>query len=434
MEEGSAIDVFTCHASPAGDAPIGRDHRCTLQFWDEHRDRDAADTQDDGTAAERPTVIGSDVPVQLRSPVANRIASSMGRDRLTSSEVVVGGIELATAPEFRWFQRGTEPPFPIDVVYTWVDGDDPEWRRRRDRALGVAASTSRDGSSSERYRSFDELRYSMRSLWQNVAWVGTIHLVTDRQVPAWLDVDHERMRVVDHTEIFGDPAALPTFNSHAIESQLHHIDGLAEHYLYLNDDVFFGRPAEWSTYVDRSGRTRFFPSKARFEPRDPSPFETSVDNAGKNLQQHLFAVTGWAPTTKIKHTPHPQQRSLLYEMEEVFADAFKETSLSRFRSTSDISFAAAMHHRYGEAIGRTQEGTINYQYLNLSGPNLSDRLDALLGSPFDTLCLNDGDIPPGEHEAVRARVEVFLRRRFPYAAPWELDADAPASSPRTPPV
>ena len=409
ITESPSLDVFVAHADRDGHGVIGRDLRCTIQLWDEVP----------AATAEAPT--SGVVADELVAPLPNPVATSIGRSRATSDEITVAGLDVPTAPEFRWYLRGLEPPFPIDLVYTWVDGDDPAWQRRRDESLGLSGEPSRDGATSERYRSFDELRFSLRSVHQHVPWAGRIHLVTDRQVPSWLDVDHPSIRVVDHTEIFADPAALPTFSSHAIESQLHHIDGLSERYLYLNDDVLFGRLADWATYFDRGGRSRFFTSKARFAPRDPSPWETSVDNAGKNLQRHLFSVTGWAPTTKIKHTAHAQQRSLLAEMEDVFADAFKETSLSRFRSPDDVSFASAMHHRYGEATGRAQVGNLAYQYLNLAGPNLRDRLAALDDARFDALCLNDGEIEAADHERVRRDVEAFLRRRFPYPAPWELD-------------
>lgn len=52
-----------------------------------------------------------------------------------------------------------------------------------------------------------------------------IYLVTADQTPDWLNTDHPRLKVVSHKEIFSEPTSLPTFNSHAIESQLHHIDG-----------------------------------------------------------------------------------------------------------------------------------------------------------------------------------------------------------------
>lgn len=35
---------------------------------------------------------------------------------------------------------------------------------------------------------------------------------------------------------------LPIFNASAIEMNIHRIEGLAEHFLYMNDDMFIGRP------------------------------------------------------------------------------------------------------------------------------------------------------------------------------------------------
>src|SRR5690606_15958734 len=129
----------------------------------------------------------------------------------------------------------------------WVDGADPVWRARRDRALdGVRAARPRGGVSElatteARFTSRDELRYSLRSLWTDAPWINRVWIVTDGQTPPWLDDAHPMVSVVDHKEIFSDASVLPVFNSHAIETQLHHIAGLAEHFLYLNDDFFLGR-------------------------------------------------------------------------------------------------------------------------------------------------------------------------------------------------
>lgn len=108
---------------------------------------------------------------------------------------------------------------------------------------GVDLRTNAPSSVSDsRFTSRDELRFSLRSLEYYASWVRKIFIVTDRQVPSWLDTDDPKITVVDHRDIFSDPSVLPVFNSHAIESQLHHIPGLADHYLYLNDDCFFLRP------------------------------------------------------------------------------------------------------------------------------------------------------------------------------------------------
>ena len=76
-------------------------------------------------------------------------------------------------------------------------------------------------------------------------------------MPAWLALDHPGVTVVPHAEIM--PAdALPTFNSHAIETSLHHVPGLAEHWLYFNDDFFLGRPLRPEALFSPAGLSSVF--------------------------------------------------------------------------------------------------------------------------------------------------------------------------------
>lgn len=409
-----SIETYSVVSSEDGKGVIGREYCCELQFWT------VGDADDDVGTDEQSGVVGSPTTL-VQPPRRNPFLNSMPLSRAFEASLVIAGHEHPTAPEFQWYAAGASCPFEIDVVYTWVDGNDAQWRKRRSQAAVGPAIASADGSSNERFRTFDELRYSLRSLWQYVPFVRTIFIVTDQQIPSWLDAGHEHIKIVDHREIFDDPSVLPTFNSHSIETQLHHIEGLRENYLYLNDDVFFGRLADWRTYFDRSGRSNFFESKATFAAGDPSPGDSSVDNAGKNLQRELFRETGWSPWRKIKHTPHAQQRSLMYEVEERFGSAYAATRDARFRSTTDVSFAVALHHRYGQAVGRTQVGSIRYDYLNLALQNLPDRLEDLRRVPLDTFCLNDGSIDDDHFPAVHEAVCAFLRERFPYSAPWESD-------------
>lgn len=55
-------------------------------------------------------------------------------------------------------------------------------------------------------------------------------------------MSNPRVRVITHMEIFPDPSHLPTFSSAAIECHLHKIPGLSKRFLYINDDVVFGKP------------------------------------------------------------------------------------------------------------------------------------------------------------------------------------------------
>lgn len=95
--------------------------------------------------------------------------------------------------------------------------------------------------SASRYEDNDELRYSLRSLEKHAPWVRRVYVVTNGQIPYWLNLENPRVTIVTHEEIFLNKSHLPTFSSPAIESHLHRIPGLSEKFIYMNDDVMFGQ-------------------------------------------------------------------------------------------------------------------------------------------------------------------------------------------------
>ncbi|XP_016968420.1 N-acetylglucosamine-1-phosphotransferase subunits alpha/beta [Drosophila biarmipes] len=122
----------------------------------------------------------------------------------------------------------------IDAVYTWVNGSDPQFIediRRFDLKYDPS-----------RFDDKNELRYSLRSLEKHANWIRHVYIVTNGQIPNWLDLSYERVTVVPHEVLAPDPAQLPTFSSSAIETFLHRIPKLSKRFLYLNDDIFLGAP------------------------------------------------------------------------------------------------------------------------------------------------------------------------------------------------
>uniref|UniRef100_A0A2C9K5A8 N-acetylglucosamine-1-phosphotransferase subunits alpha/beta n=1 Tax=Biomphalaria glabrata TaxID=6526 RepID=A0A2C9K5A8_BIOGL len=99
-----------------------------------------------------------------------------------------------------------------------------------------------DVVASNRFEDNEELRYSLRSLEQFAPWVRHVYIVTNGQIPYWLNLDCPRITVITHDEIFDNISYLPTFSSPAIEANIHKIPGLSDKFLYLNDDVMFGSP------------------------------------------------------------------------------------------------------------------------------------------------------------------------------------------------
>jgi len=90
--------------------------------------------------------------------------------------------------------------------------------------LGIFADLDGDGSN-KRFQDMDTLKYALRALETHASWVRNVFIVTNGQVPSWLNSSNSRVRIIRHDEIFPDPSHLPTFNSFAIELHLHNIPG-----------------------------------------------------------------------------------------------------------------------------------------------------------------------------------------------------------------
>ena len=137
------------------------------------------------------------------------------------------------------------------MVYLWVDGNDPQWLAKHNACIGKTEDKSAVNCKG-RYSDNDELKYSLRSVEMYAPWIRKIFIVTDNQVPKWLDTSNPKIRIVDHKEILPE-VSLPCFNSRLIEHFLYKIPGLSEHFLYANDDMFINRPVTPATFFAGDG-------------------------------------------------------------------------------------------------------------------------------------------------------------------------------------
>ncbi len=136
----------------------------------------------------------------------------------------------------------------IDAVITWVDGADPAHQQRLADFLVGQGGKRPSTANSTRFNDAGEIEYCVASLFRFAPWFRRIHIVTDGQKPALLRKLEGtpyagRVSIVDHREIFaGFEQHLPTFNSRSIISVLWRIPGLAENFVYFNDDMLLLRP------------------------------------------------------------------------------------------------------------------------------------------------------------------------------------------------
>lgn len=268
---------------------------------------------------------------------------------------------------------------PIDIVITWVDGDDPAHRARREACLTGAHENLRDDIGGEtRFRSLGEIDFCVCSIMRFAPFVRKIFIVTDRQEPHLDKVlrmnfpdNRIPVEIIDHSVIFrGFEQYLPTFNSLSIETMLWRIPGLSEDYVYMNDDFLLTAPvspADWFVdgkpvvyaYWHNTLTARICRVGARLRHRHPKfLFRDSMLNAadmlgGKALLRFL----------RILHTPLALKRSWFAEYFKKNPEALVSNIRHRFRHRTQFNPQALQHTALalcGEAEVRSNKGKVLY--------------------------------------------------------------------------
>lgn len=314
--------------------------------------------------------------------------------------------------------------FPIDVVYTWVDGEDESWLQDKARAAGVAdpASFTERAHDAARYADHDELCFSLRALEQFAPWVNHVWIVTADQHPSWLRRDHPWISVVSHRDLWPDANGLPTFNSHAIEACLHRIPGLAEHFIYLNDDMMIARPVRPNAFFHPNGIGKFFTSRALVDYGPSRPGDIASTTAAKNARRLLGERYGVTFTQKFFHTAAALTVSGLTELEQTFPEVIQCTRRAPFRTLDDVAMAGSFYLNWAYITGRSVPGWIRYTYIDPAAPDALRRLSTLTRKRvFDAICVNDGSTEETvqQRRATDRLIRAFFAEYLPVRGTFE---------------
>lgn len=392
------LRIFCFYTDMDGSLSLGRDYACDLEFWSPDPDQDG----------------------WLVAPRPNVIAQSIAEEELTPVEVVDGD---RTYPVGRVFQRTTidDVTFPVDAVYLWVDGSDPVWAERMRAHRPSDEQSANVDAQPERFRDFEELRYSLRSLDMYAPWIRTIYLVTDGQRPDYLQFDDPRLVLIDHSQI-ADPEYLPMFNSDAIVTWLHRIPGLSEHFLYLNDDCFFGQDTTPATFFHPSGLLKVFPSTGSRPVGPVVEGEPMAQAKAKLTRERIERRFGRTISHVMRHTPHPMTQSMIRRVIEEYPDDIERTRRSRFRRVDDMPLDQMVHYLC-QILGTGTRANVRYGYVNVATPGGTDAFAALVANrDREVFCLNDAPSGPDDVPDVE-RIAALLEECFPVPSRWERTPD-----------
>lgn len=257
------------------------------------------------------------------------------------------------------------PGIAVDMVFTWVDGADPAHLRERRRfeaeypVTDIRPGTRADRRLDVRYEQVGEITASVQSVIRHLAWVRTIYVITDAQMPPVPQhlLDSGRVRVVAHAQVV--PAEYrPTFSSRVVESCLHRIPGLSEVFLYNNDDYMHFSPVPRGAFFDiaADGRVRLVlwakqtaVQRALYMVSHGLPAAERVGSLHAIGIYHAYAMLrsgrGLAPREILvpRHSTQVIRRSTAERLEAEFGEALDANRRLKFRSVRGFSYATLLY-------------------------------------------------------------------------------------------
>ena len=328
----------------------------------------------------------------------------------------------------------------IDFVITWVDMDDPQWQEEFSKYAGERGNT-KNGVSKARFRDYGFLKYWFRGVEKFAPWVRKIHFVTSGQKPAWLDADNPKINLVDHKDFI--PAEfLPTYNSVVIERYMYRIPGLAEHFVYFNDDcylinhvspdrffrnqlpcdiaVFTYNPSWSQWYVRIKNNIRLI--NRHFDKREVMArwhdkwFHKSYGS--KRRWNYLLRFYGKFITLRVPHNAQPYLKQTFREVWEAAGKELTETSSNRFRALTDYTpelFRIWQICRGNFEPYNTYRDTKMFPLMVKS----KQAVQAIYKQSYSLICLND-NVHIRNYEEVMENIQAAFQSILPEKSGFEL--------------
>jgi hypothetical protein len=331
----------------------------------------------------------------------------------------------------------------IDMVYLWVDGSDESWSAKKNAELKKIGELPDTIAGKQRYYDNDELLFSLRSVERFAPWINHIFIVTDNQIPKWLDTNNPKITIIDHKEIMPEDA-LPCFNSNVIDFFIPYISSLSEHFIYANDDTLFMAKTKPNYFFTKKGIpiVRVIKEKEIVRQlKDLFPigdhFRTLWENSDVynctklNSRKLAYDIIGsntclWQES----HAIDPYRKSDMLSVLNIplIQRALQDMTKNRFRDKSDLQ--RILFHIFGVAkFGYNTVGSdfwtrvkqiLTFKFSFSDKPVLVSDARRLANHTFrrKLVCINDPENNPGNME-IRKSNRDYLSKMFPYKSEFE---------------
>jgi hypothetical protein len=220
------------------------------------------------------------------------------------------------------------------------------------------------GAHPIRFHHSGEIQYCITSLLKFAPWLRTIFILTDDQVPSVVSAlastpFADRVKVVDHREVFrGFEEYLPTFNIRSIMTMLWRMPGLADDFLYLNDDFVLIQPTQPEDFFRNGnvvvrGRWKIFTGDNRVR-RMLGLIKPLYANSTSGVQKRASYAKAVELSAQfvgftrkyfdLPHNPHAWKRSILEGFYREHPELLRRNASYDLRSSEQFSGEGLMAH------------------------------------------------------------------------------------------
>lgn len=328
----------------------------------------------------------------------------------------------------------------IDFVIIWVDGNDPAWIAEKKKYKPGGHTDNRV----QRFRDWDNLMYWFRGVEKFAPWVNKIHFVTWGHLPEWLNTEHPKLNIVKHSDYIPEKY-LPTFNSNPIELNLHRIKGLAENFVFFNDDMFIISPVKQELFfkndypcdsavlnvhcysmesvclhpqVDIGLVNKHFKMKDVIK---SNPFQWFNPKYGKELLRTIALLPcPRFPGMWQHHLPASYKKSTFEDLWELEYNELDETCTHKFRYI--LAYNQWLFKEWQIAKGEfyPRKTNIGKSFQLGDFHSSSDVCQYITRQKGKMICINDGNMTDSEFESNKKAVNDAFDKILPEKSGFEL--------------
>lgn len=328
----------------------------------------------------------------------------------------------------------------IDFVMIWVDGADKEWQKEKNKYAGLPDEAI---NGDVRFRDWDNLKYWFRGVEKFAPWVNNVYFVTCGHYPKWLNLDCSKLKFVKHSDYMPEKY-LPTFSSHAIELNLHRIEGLSEKFVYFNDDTFLTRNANKEEFFEKGFPLRYvdefiLPVEDRLLSYVQMTNLLTLKTHFKKMEvvkKHFWKFFNYRNGLKPNirklcllpfrnfsvfqdpHLPSPMLKSTFEEVWNAEPILLDKVSSDKFRQP--IAVNQYLFKMWDICLGRYMPTNYkNSKYMELTEKNYKNAAQDIRSQKYVQMCLNDVDCTV-DFEKIKKEINSAFESILPEKSSFEL--------------